>query len=208
MFALSTTGVVWVDAVGECRVTVVCRPSTRPALIVSLLALALLLAAPAAAHADCGAQPLARTFLPWLDAAWYEAAPDGGLEAGGASWALTPGAAVVAGNDPYEPGASALSLPAGASATTPPMCVDLAHPTLRFFARGRGGALVVTALFTDALGVPHELPVGALAAGGDWAPSPVMAIVGNLLSSQVAFRFASAGDWRIDDVFVDPYSKG
>jgi hypothetical protein len=187
---------------------VVCRPSTRPALMVPLLALALLLAAPALARADCAAQPLAHTFLPWLDAAWYEAAPDGGLEGGGANWALADGAAVVTANDPYEPGSSALALPAGASATTPPMCVDLAHPTIRFFARGGSGALVVTALFTDALGVPHELPVGALAAGGDWAPSPVMAIVGNLLSSQVAFRFASAGDWRIDDVFVDPYSKG
>jgi hypothetical protein len=189
-------------------VTVVRRPSTRPALIVSLLALALLLVAPARARADCAAQPLARTFLPWLDAAWYEAAPDGGLEAGGASWALATGAAVVTGNDPYEPGTSALSLPAGATATTPPVCVDLAHPTIRFFARGGSGTLAVTALFTDSLGQPHELPVGALAAGGGWTPSPVMAIGGNVLSSQVAFRFASTGDWRIDDVFVDPYSKG
>ena len=69
-------------------------------------------------------------------------------------------------------------------------------------------ALVVTALFRDVLGGQHELPVGALTAGGDGAPSPVLAIVGNLLSSQVAFRFISAGDWRVDDVFVDPYSKG
>lgn len=183
-------------------------PSTRPALIGPLLALALLLVAPALARADCGPQPLAHTFMPWLDASWYEAAPDGGLEAGGAGWALGDGAAVVTGNDPYEPGTSALSLPAGASATTPPICVDLAHPTLRFFARGGSGVLLVTALFRDALGLQHALPVGALTAGGDWAPSPVLAIVGNLLSSQVAFRFASVGDWQLDDVFVDPYSKG
>jgi hypothetical protein len=187
---------------------VVCRPSTRPALIAPLLALALLLVAPARARADCAAQPLSHTFLPWLDAAWYEAAPDGGLEAGGSGWTLAGGAAVVTDNDPYEAGTNALALPAGASATTPAICVDLAHPTIRFFARGGSGALVVTALFRDALGLPHELPVGALTAGGDWAPSPVLAIVGNLLSSQVAFRFASAGDWRVDDVFVDPYSKG
>jgi hypothetical protein len=201
-------GAVWVGAPRESRLTVVCRPSTRPALIGPLLAFALLLVAPALARADCAAQPLARTFLPWHDAAWYQAAPDGGLEAGGAGWTLADGAAVASGNDPYEPGESALSLPAGASATTPPMCVDLAHPTLRFFARGGSGALVVTALFRDALGGQHELPVGALAVGGDWAPSPVLAIVGNLLSSQVAFRFVSAGDWQVDDVYVDPYSKG
>jgi hypothetical protein len=193
---------------GGIPLTVVCRPSTRPARIAPLLALALLLVAPALARADCAAQPLARTFAPWLDAAWYEAAPDGGLEGGGAGWTLAGGAAVVEGNDPYEPGTSALSLPAGASATTPPMCVDLAHPTVRFFGRGGSGTLVVTALFRDALGLQQELPVGALLPGGDWAPSPVLAIVGNMLSPQVAFRFASAGDWQIDDVYVDPYSKG
>ena len=185
-----------------------CRPSTRPALIGPLLALVLLFAAPAIARADCPAQPLDHTFLPWLDAAWYEAAPDGGLENGGAGWTLAGGAAVVDGNNPYQPGASALSLPAGASATTPPMCVDLAHPTVRFFTRGGSGPLVVTAVFRDALGNEDELPVGTALASPSWAPSAIMPVLGNLLSSQVSFRFTSLGDWRVDDVFVDPYSKG
>jgi hypothetical protein len=187
---------------------VVCRPSTRPALIAPLLALALLFAAPAAARADCPAQPLAHTFLPWLDGAWYEAAPNGGLENGAAGWTLARGAAVVDGNDPYQPGADALSLPAGASATTPPMCVDVAHPTVRFFARGGPGPLVVTVLFRDALGNEDELPVGTALGSATWVPSAVMPVVGNLLSQQVSFRFTSAGDWLLDDVFVDPYSKG
>jgi hypothetical protein len=187
---------------------VVCRPSTRPALIAPLLALALLFAAPAAARADCPAQPLAHTFLPWLDPAWYEAAPDGGLENGGAGWTLSGGAAVVGANDPYQPGASALSLPAGASATTPATCVDIAHPTLRFFARGGSGPLLVTAVFRDPLGNEVELPVGTALGSPGWAPSAVMPVLGNLLSRQVSFRFTSLGDWRVDDVFVDPYSKG
>lgn len=208
MFTLSKSGAVWFPCVRACRVPVVRRPRTRPALIAPLLALALLLAAPALARADCAAQPLAQTFLPWLDPAYYEAAPDGGLEAGGAGWALAGGAAVVPANDPYQPGASALALPAGASATTPPMCVDVAHPTLRFFTSGGSGPLVVTALFRDPLGLQHELPVGTALASPGWAPSLVMPVLGNLLSPQVAFRFASAGDWQIDDVFVDPYSKG
>jgi hypothetical protein len=173
-----------------------------------LLALVLLLVAPALARADCAAQPLDRTFLPWLDASWYEAAPDGGFEGGGAGWSLANGAAVVTANDPYESGSSALALPAGASATTAPVCVDLAHPTVRFFASGGSGPLVVTATFRDVLGLQHELPVGVVLGSGAWTPSPIMPIVGNLLSSQVSFRFASAGDWQIDDVFVDPYSKG
>jgi hypothetical protein len=188
---------------------VVCRPSTRPALT-ALLALAFLSVAPAVARADCAPRPLDRTFLPWLDAAWYEAAPNGGLEAGADGWTLTGGAAVVEGNDPYLAGASSLSLPAGATATTPPICVDVAHPTIRFF--GRGGQtlapLVVSVLFTDPLGTQHELPVGVVTASGGWSPSPVLAVVVNLVSSEVRFRLTAAGPWLVDDVFVDPYSKG
>jgi len=188
---------------------VVCRPSTRPALT-ALLALALLCAAPATARADCAARPLDRTFLPWLDAAWYEAAPNGGLESGADGWTLTGGAGVVEGNDPYLTGASSLSLPAGATATTPPICVDVAHPTIRFF--GRGGQtlapLVVSVLFTDPLGTQQELPVGVMLPSGGWSPSPVLAVVANLVSSQVRFRLTATGPWQVDDVFVDPYSKG
>ena len=91
------------------------------ALLVLLGALAFL-ALPGPAHAaGCPDQPLARTFQPWLDPAWYQAAPDGGFESGGDGWRLSGGAAVVAGNEPFfvrAPGdARALSLPAGASAT-------------------------------------------------------------------------------------------
>lgn len=185
-----------------------CRPSTRPALMVPLLALALLFAMPATAHAACPAKPLAHTFLPWLDPAWYEAAPNGGVEAGATGWTLSQGAAVVAANDPFQTGTRALSMPAGASATTPVICVDVVDPTIRFFARGGSGPLVVSVLFRDAVGVQHQLPVGALLAGQAWAPSTAMPVLGNLLSSHVAFRFTSGGNWVFDDVFVDPYSKG
>jgi hypothetical protein len=166
-----------------------------------LVALSMALAVPAIARADCPAQPLDRTFLPWLDGAWYEAAPNGGLESGADGWTLN-GATVVNGNDPYEPGSQSLSIPSGASALTPPMCVDLAHPTLRFFARG-GLLLTVTVLF-DGL----ELPVGVVTGGSSWQPSLPMLVAGNLLSGEVQFRFTALGNWRVDDVFVDPYSKG
>jgi hypothetical protein len=182
----------------------VCRPRT---LAVALALAAWFVALPDTARADCPAQPLDRTFLPWLDAAFYEAAPDGGVEAGGQGWTLAGGAAVVDGNEPYLDGARALSLPSGASATTAPMCVDLAHPTVRFFARG-GTLLTVTALFTDALGGSHELPVGAVAASPAWAPSLPMPVVANVLAREVRFRFTALGGWLVDDVFVDPYSKG
>jgi hypothetical protein len=67
---------------------------------------------------------------------------------------------------------------------------------------------VVTVVFRDLLGNQDELPVGTVLGSAGWSPSAVMPVLGNLLSQQVSFRFASLGDWRVDDVFVDPYSKG
>jgi hypothetical protein len=171
---------------------------------------ALALTASPAGAATCPEQPLARTFQPWLDPAWYEAAPDGGFERGG-SWALSGGAAVVDGNQPFLAGERSLELPAGAVATTAPVCVTLARPTLRFFARNTGTArapLNVSVVFRT-LGLPVELPVGIVLAGAQWAPSPVVLMVANLLSNEVRFRFRPVGgDWQIDDLYIDPYSKG
>ena len=168
--------------------------------VVALLAL-LAFAAPAAAA--CPERDLTRPFLPWLDPAWYEPAPDGGLEAGASGWTLTGGAAVANGGRPNGGGAHSLALPAGATATTAPACITIAHPTIRLFTRG-SGLLTVTVLVDGA-----ELPIGVALGGGAWAPSLPVPVVVNLLGArQVQFRFASAGPLRIDDVYIDPYSKG
>jgi hypothetical protein len=180
-----------------------------------------ILAGPAQA-AGCPEQPLDRTFLRWQDPAWYTQAPNGGLEAGSTGWTLERGAAVVDGNEPWFVGGSgdgrALAIPPGGSATTAPMCIGVEHPTLRFFARNTGdraSGLTVSVVFRDVFGVRRALPVGVVAAGSDWAPTPVLPVVVNLLSllgdQQVAFRFTAAdsrGEWTIDDVYVDPYKKG
>ncbi len=172
---------------------------------------ALAVTAPSAGAAVCPEQPLTRTFLPWLDPAWYSEAPDGGFEDGG-SWTLTGGAAVVDGSQPFLDGERALDLPAGSSATTAPVCITVAHPTLRLFARNTGSTLAplnVSVVFRTLLGLQLEVPVGVVLAGDEWAPTPVLPVVANLLSNEVRFRFKPAGGaWRIDDVFVDPYSKG
>ena len=160
-----------------------------------LLALtALLFAAPAAQA--CIDQPLSKPFTPWLDFASYQPAPE--------EWALA-GAAFVPGGQPWGGGDESLSIPAGASAVTDPVCITLVHPTLRFFARGTG-TLAVSVITAGGL----ELPVGVVLGTGSWSPSPVLPIVLNLLGEQdVRFRFTSAlGSVRIDDVWIDPYSKG
>jgi hypothetical protein len=144
-------------------------------------------------------------------------APDGTLEGGAEDWTLAGGAAVVDGNQPYLAGERSLALPAGSSATTAPMCVGVEHPTLRLFARNAGSpdsALGVSVVFRGLLGGRQALPVGVVSARSEWAPTPVMPIVVNLLSllrdQQVSFRFTpldDRGEWTIDDVYVDPYKK-
>jgi hypothetical protein len=163
----------------------------RP-LLVALTAL--LFAAPAAQA--CDPQPLSKPFRPWLDFAFYQAAPP--------AWTLD-GASVAPGGHPWGGGAEALSIPAGASATSDPVCITLVHPTLRFFVGG-AGTLAVSVITQGGL----ELPVGVVLGAGAWAPSPPLPVVLNLLGEQdVRFRLTGVlGTVAVDDVWIDPYSKG
>jgi hypothetical protein len=166
---------------------------------------------------DCAAQSLGQTFLPWADVANYTLHPGGDFESGSA-WALSGGAAVVSGNEPFYVGSagdsSSLSLPAGASATSGSICVGIEHPDIRFFARSSNplATLQVQVLYEDGAGNAQSAPIGVVNAGGSWAPSAPLPIVVNLLPllpgqrTAVAFRFtASGGAFQIDDVYVDPY---
>jgi|1185.fasta_scaffold291355_1 hypothetical protein len=187
-----------------------------------VLSVAVIAPAGALAAHDCPAQPAAQTFLPWGDGSYYVPAPDGGFEAGAAGWQLSSGAAVQQGNESHQVGGDAdavsLVLPDGSAATTPPVCIDVAHPTIRFFARNTGSpmsALGVSVVYRGLLGLPVTLPIGAISGDQEWQPGPALPVVVNLLSllggaSDVTFRFTpsdSAGEWSIDDVYVDPYSK-
>src|SRR5689334_4057951 len=155
----------------ETRAAEMPRSSVLLAVAVSVL----LLAAPAA-QAACPDQPLSRPFTPWLDFAQYQLAPDGSFAGGADGWTLTNGATASGG---------ALSIPAGGSAVTPPICITPAHPTIRFFTRGTGTLL--TAVIANGLEVPVGTVVGL---GSSWQPGPIQLIVVNLLGEQdVQFRF-------------------
>jgi hypothetical protein len=186
-----------------------------PAGILALAALAL---APSSAPAsDCPQQSLSQTFLPWMDVAWYAPARNGGFEGGAEGWTLEGGANVADGGNAYLGGDRSLALPAGASATSAPMCIGVEHPTIRLFARNTGAplsTLAVSVVFSGPLGVKGSLPIGLIGAGDSWSPTPVMPILVNLLAltgdQRVAFRFTApddGGEWSIDDVYVDPYKK-
>jgi hypothetical protein len=168
---------------------------------------------------DCAPQAMSTPFAPWHDSASYTPMPSGGLEAGAPGWRFTGGAKVVSGNEPWKvAGANdsmSLRLPAGSSAVTPPLCVGLEHPTVRFFAKKNSGllsTLAVTAVVHLQLGPTIEVPFGVLLANNQWKPSPAYLYLGNLLPlvpgqvTDISFRFVPllGGDWQVDDVYVDP----
>jgi hypothetical protein len=204
---------------------------SRPAalgFLVLAIALGALSATTAPANAALGVacpSPTSKAFAPWNDFANYSYAPNGGFESGSNGWSLTGSARVVAGNSPfYTHGKNerySLSLPAGSSATSPPMCISLFSSKMRFFAANsgssssrlkvqviyRGGVGGILSIVTKTLGLSD---FGYVTAGRAWQPSPEIGMLSGtlpLLTASVQFRFVpadSSGAWLMDDVYLDP----
>jgi hypothetical protein len=169
---------------------------------------------------NCRDYTYSQVFLPWADPANYTLAPGGDFERSNRHWQLL-GASRVADNEAFGVGGirdrMGLSLPDGAVAISQPMCVGLGEPTMRMFFKQTGGTpiarLRVDVLFDDVTGATQSQSIGWVGAMSTWSPSQQIAIVANLLplldtGTPVAFRFtAVAGDFTIDDVYVDPWNK-
>jgi hypothetical protein len=185
-------------------------------ILLALGAMAALVMPISAAQADiidlsaCNIASLSQPFAPWLDPSSYELAPGGDFESNG--WTLSGGAQRVPGSEPFAAtgtlGAWSLSLPAGASAQSPPTCVDAAYPTIRMFTEGTG-LLEVNVVYGNV-----TLPAGVDLVTGGWAPSLPMLTLSALAaaasdgSAQVSIQLnALAGNVRVDDVFVDPWNR-
>lgn len=191
------------------------------ALASAVLGLAVF-AGPASA-ASCGYTGAEQVFKPWGDSLNYVLAPDGGFEAGGSGWTLNRGAAAVAGNESYylndAADDSSLSLPAGSSAWSPPICMSLDTPVFRMLARNTGdptSKLRVEATF-KLLGLVRTNVVNTATAGSEWAPTQKMStvlglstIVGTLIPSSIQIRITpldSKGQWQVDDLYIDPFAR-
>ncbi len=205
------------------------RGAVRRLRISFLVALALVTTAlPSAAavatpSAGCPDYALGQPFLRWLDPMYYTLAPNGGLESGSDDWTLTGDAAVTAGNETYQVGTASdshsLHLPPSSSATTTPMCVTLLDPTVRLFVTNAGSLradLEVEVIYTDAFGKSRSSTVAILAGSSTWKPTPPLPFRAQFTNpplvtdgaTWVAFRFTplgTKGNWKIDDVFVDPF---
>lgn len=182
----------------------------------------------APAHAALGIAcpyPTTPAFKLWKDTHSYALAPGGDFESGAAGWTLSGGARVVAGNESFNVGGPgqthSLSLPAGSSATSPPMCIGAFSDGMRFFTSNTGkatsklrvqviyggGAGALLGAVGATLGISD---VGNLTSTGAWEASANTSMLGGilpLLTSNVRFRITpldTTGNWRIDDVYLDP----
>lgn len=181
-------------------------------------------AAPAAqaGKSNCGAKTTTAAFTLWGDTAQYFLAAGGGFEPKEAAWTLKGGAKVVAGNEPWNlfgAGSFSLSLPSGATATSPEFCVSSGEDIFRMLVNVPGvhGSLLrvdVTAT-NKASGVTNT---GTLWFDGGvmhgWAatvPLPVPTAYDPNNHETVVIKISSLGTaatFGIDDVAVDPYKNG
>lgn len=186
---------------------------------VALLALAVF----AGSAQACSYPGAKQVFSRWGDQRSYVLAPDGGFEGGAAGWSLKNGAGVVAGNESYyindTADSKALSLPAGSSALSPPVCMSLDTPLFRMMARNTGdpsSRLRVEALYS-LLGLVRTNVVSTVTASSSWVPTQQMStvlglstIVGTLIPSSIQVRITpldSKGQWQVDDFHVDPFAR-
>lgn len=184
------------------------------------LLVAMLSAAPAAA-ADCpGQAPAEHPFLEWGDDGSYFLAPGGGFESTEAGWTLQRGAAVVGDAAPDGWGAS-LSLPAGGSATSPPICVAPGYTHGRMFGQATGALRSFGALIrVDVVDANTNARVGRLPSllGVDrrWDPTGRFVLdeddfdldpatgLGAVRVKLTAYGPASS---LVDDVYIDPRAR-
>jgi len=174
-------------------------------------------------RATCVTPLIEQPFLSFKDQRDYVLAPGGSFEDSSlAGWSLEGGASVAAGNEPFNlrglSDNNSLVLPAGASATSPTMCVDLNWPTLRFVARQMGekdAELEVEVLYPEAE-EKHATWHGAkkfkAKRRDGWRPTDDVKLSPNRGGKfaggrPIALRFTNTSDqgsWQIDNVYVDP----
>lgn len=200
------------------------RPGSSRTWCSALFTTVVCLVTAGAAHASCPASATLQPFTAFQDGAAYELAPGGSFENGTDGWDLDR-ARVTPGNERYfvsgTSDASSLRLDAGGVALSPSLCVDSSYPMWRLFAQkpdGGKGQLKVEMLFTDASGKTKVAPAGKLSNGhgeyAAWRPTPALKLGRGLplsksptgtMSIRLRFTADKAGDWAIDDIYLDPY---
>ena len=169
-----------------------------------------------AAQAACSYPDAEQVFAKWGDTRYYELAPDGGFEEGGNGWSFSGGAALVNGNETEflngEEDEFSLSLPYGSTATSPRVCIDEETPVFRLMALNGGelnAKLRVTVTYEVARGKTER--TSDVRAEDEWAPTPPLRLDVDSTTEKVArisFQpWDTKGEWLIDDLYIDPFSR-
>ena len=202
----------------------VARPKHPRGRLVAVVAatVATLFGVPAAAQAACPSAATAKAFSAFGDSADYSLLSNGAFESGTGGWSLS-GASVVSGNESFKVRAStdakSLAIGARGRVVSPAFCVSTDHPSFRFFAKrtsGTWGVLNVS-LRWKVDGATSETVVGSVTTGPEWTPTQSFSL-SQILGLWNADQVGTAqivldpedygGDWAIDDVYIDPYTRG
>lgn len=180
--------------------------------------------ASAASTKTCNNPLIENPFERFGDSRDYVMAPDGSFEDSVLSgWQLSAAARRVTEADPVDlganDGAGMLALPAKATAISPTMCVDLDYPTFRLLTKAVGrtdsSEFKIEVVYPDSKKPEwNELSKfdgkQFVDAGSGWRLTSDMDMKPDLGGKtagfrRAAFRFtALAGNWRVDDLYVDP----
>jgi hypothetical protein len=172
---------------------------------------------------SCRDRTTSTPFAPWGDPDSYFLMSGGSFESGAGRWTLA-GSSVVDDNEPYyvngQDDTQSLSVPDGAQATSPSICVDMGESTVRFFVKssvGAGSSLHVDAYVENPLTglmLSTGVDIDGANAAGTWAATDQIVIpnlLGGLVGTQrLTLVFTPTGvpaTWNIDDVYVDPFKS-
>jgi ABC-type molybdate transport system permease subunit len=162
---------------------------------------------------ECLPSPMSLPFVSLGDLRTYVLAPNGSFsDVSGGGWQFTGGAKVVVATRPVVGAGGVLNVPAGATALSPLMCVDLDYPTARAWTGGTG-SLDINVVYPDSKKGLSPKSVGSVVGlkTGSWKLSSdfdVKPQIGGKYAGwrRVAFQLTntSKSAVEVDDFYVDP----
>jgi hypothetical protein len=165
--------------------------------------------------AVCPGQTFVQPFEGLQDSNYYTLVQGSEFNEGAQGWELANGAAVTEAARPDGSTGSVLSLPTGAEAVSPPVCVTLAYPTARVYVQNLEGNGAVSVSVAYAGTKSEEKPKGSGQLRGqddEWGVSKAFDVRPQLGGKteevrQVRFHFVATGKngtSRLFGLYVDP----
>jgi hypothetical protein len=192
----------------------------KKALAAALAVAGALIAVPAASatplSGSCPDEPASsQPFLDYGDDDFYFLAPAGDFESGASGWSLSNGASLI--DSPAGTGVS-LSLPPGASATSPEICVTLRHVSARLFGEAFDGPRRDRSrINVDVAGLGGLLTADRnIRVGESWEPTRQFRLGASFFdldpitgTTQIRLVFTAGGPATavLDNLYVDPRAR-